>query len=74
MSMLEQINDGIKIVAEDQSDMKKDIKSIKLDIDTIKGDIDDMKYVLKEKANYDSFEKMEKRMVKLEKLVFVNQA
>lgn len=75
--MLEQINDGIKIVAEDQSGMSKDIKAIKSDISGIKSDIDVMqgdiasiKYDLKEKASQEDFEKMEKRVVKLEKLVF----
>jgi len=40
------------------------------DIDIIKSDISDVKYDLKEKVSYAEFEKMEKRMMKLEKLVF----
>lgn len=44
------------------------------DIDIIKGDIVDIKYDLKDKVSYAEFEKMEKRMAKLEKLVFAKLA
>lgn len=89
--MLENMNDGIKIIAEDQQEMKKDIKYIKNDVDVIKSDIDvmkgdinllkgdvnvlksdiaEIKFELKRKVSYDEFEKLEKRVVKLEKLGF----
>jgi chromosome segregation ATPase len=91
MSMLEQINDGIKIVSEQYGDVTNRLNSIDVrldkidvrldsidarldkiegDIEVIKSDIIDIKYDLKEKVSYVDFEKMEKRMVKLEKLVF----
>lgn len=42
-SLLEGINDGIKVIAEDQSSIKKDIKEVKSDIDFIKSDVVDIK-------------------------------
>lgn len=47
-SLLESINDGIKVVAEDQSSIKKDIKEIKSDIDELKSDVVDIKRDIKE--------------------------
>ena len=39
------------------------------DLNVMKDDISDIKYDLKQKVSYDEFEKMEKRVLKLEKLV-----
>jgi len=83
MSLLESMNDGIQMISEqhgeivtrldnmqeDVDGIKSDIVVIKSDIDVIKNDIVDIKYDLKEKVSYEEFEKMEKRVVKLEKLV-----
>ncbi|EKE21735.1 MAG: hypothetical protein ACD_7C00143G0007 [uncultured bacterium] len=38
---------------------------------TMQIDISDIKYDLKQKVSYEEFEKMEKRVIKLEKLVFM---
>ena len=70
MSMLENMNDGIKIIAEQQQDMSKDIREIKEDMNIVKSDIAEIKFELKRKVSYDEFEKLEKRVVKLEKLGF----
>jgi peptidoglycan hydrolase CwlO-like protein len=77
MSLLENMNDGIKILAEGQSDLRKDVNEIrgdinviKNDIEIIKSDITDIKFDLKRKVSYDEFEKLENRVVKLEKLSF----
>lgn len=74
--MLENINGGIEVIGEQYKDvvnrldtMQGDIDTMQGDIDTIKSDILDIKYDLKDKVSYADFEKMEKRMVKLEKLV-----
>jgi polyhydroxyalkanoate synthesis regulator phasin len=70
MSMLENINDGIKILAEDQLDIKKDIKEMRGDISILKEDVTEIKFELKRKVSYDEFEKLERRVIKLEKLGF----
>jgi len=77
MSMLENMNDGIKVIAETQGDVIKrldnlesDVKVVKADINIIKSDITEIKFELKRKVSYDEFEKLEKRVVRLEKLGF----
>lgn len=77
MSMLEHINGGIEVIGEQYKDVVDRLGGIdgrlykmQGDIDIIKSDIVDIKYDLKDKVSYAEFEKMEKRMVKLEKLVF----
>ncbi|MCX6763521.1 MAG: hypothetical protein NTZ97_02195 [Candidatus Moranbacteria bacterium] len=91
MSMLENMNDGIRVIGEDQQDIKKDVRYIKNDMDVIKSDVDaikgninlmksdinvlksdvaEIKFELKRKVYYDEFEKLEKRVVKLEKFGF----
>jgi len=77
VSMLEQINGGIEVIGEQYKNVvgrldgiDNRLDKIEGDIDVMKSDISDIKYDLKEKVSYAEFEKMEKRMVKLEKLVF----
>ena len=77
MSMLENMNDGIKVIAETQGDVIKrldnlesDVKVVKADINIIKSYITEIKFELKRKVSYDEFEKLEKRVVRLEKLGF----
>ncbi|EKE15989.1 MAG: hypothetical protein ACD_11C00057G0014 [uncultured bacterium] len=88
MFMLENMNDGIQIIAEQQVDMKKDIDIIKEDISEINvrlggvedrlGNVEDnvieIKHKLSEKVDREEFNKLEKRMIKLEKLVFAKIA
>lgn len=74
ITLLENMSDGIEVIAEQQTDIRKDINVIKSDVEVIKSGIADIKYDLKEKVSYGEFEKMEKRMVRLEKLVFSKRA
>lgn len=76
MSMLEQMNDGIKVIGEQYRELKHDIKSIntRLDgidnkIDIIQGDITEIKYKLSEKVDREEFYNLEKRVIKMEKLI-----
>lgn len=85
-SLLESINDGIRVIAEDQSSVKRDIKEIKSDVNVmksdivdiksdivdIKSDIQDMKVELKMKAEKEIVDKHETRIVKLEKTALAN--
>jgi len=77
MSLLENMNDGIQIIAEQQSETNKKLTKIESrlgdveeNIELIKSDIVDIKFDLKKKVSYDEFEKLENRVVKLEKLSF----
>lgn len=96
--MLEQMNDGISVIIEGQTEIKGrlgiiegkvdnlevrfDNLEVKVDIIDarlvqienrlirVEDDVIEIKHRLSEKVDRDEFHKMEKRMVKLEKLVF----
>lgn len=77
-SLLESINDGIKIIAEDQSSMKKDLRDMKSTIDNMTSDIVDIKLGLKVmntkldgKVEKKIADGLENRIVKLEKATAV---
>ncbi len=84
MSLLEAMNEGIQIIAEDQSDIKQKISSLEVKFermeetmasvimktDRLQEDMTDVKYMLSEKVDRAEFKKLEKRMAKVEKLVF----
>jgi len=70
MSLLEAMNDGIQIIAEDQSHIKQRMSSLESKVDRLQEDMTDVKYMLSEKVDRAEFKKLEKRMVKVEKLVF----
>ncbi|EKE16065.1 MAG: hypothetical protein ACD_11C00047G0002 [uncultured bacterium] len=84
MSFLENMSDGIGIIAEQQGELTKKIDKLEegfdglegrfdgleRKIDQMQGDISEIKYELKRKVGYDEFEKLEKRVMKLEKLSF----
>ena len=63
MSMLEQINDGVQVIGEQY-------KEITNRLDVLQDDVTEIKFKLSEKVDRSEFNKMEKRVVKLEKLVF----
>lgn len=63
-SLLESINDGIKIIAEDQASMKKDIRDIKEKLDEIENKLDT-------KAGIEVIDRQERRIIKLEKAVAI---
>lgn len=77
MTMLEQMNDGIGVIAEAQQETNNRLESLDKKVDVIdkrlirvEDDVIEIKHKLSEKVDRDEFNKMEKRMVKLEKLVF----
>ena len=93
MSLLENMNDGIKLLAESQSHLIKKVDNLEtrfdgletrfdgletrfdgLDakVDKIQDDITDIKYTLSEKVDKKDFEKLEKRVIKLERAVLAN--
>lgn len=74
MSMLEQINDGVQVVAEDQGEIKNRMIRLETKFDNMQEDITEIKQRLSEKVDRDEFNKMEKRVIKLEKLVFAKLA
>ena len=84
MSLLEQLNDGISVIAETQQEtnctlnevnqrlvrVENDVIEIKTRVVRVEDDVIEIKHRLSEKVDRDEFNKMEKRIVKLEKLVF----
>ena len=112
MTMLEQMNDGIGVIAEAQAETNTKLKEtnsrlgslegkvdnlevrfdglevrfdglegrfdglevkvdkLQEDMDIVKSDVSKIKIDLKRKVDYDEFEKLEKRMLKVERLVF----
>lgn len=63
MSMLESMDDGIKVIGEQHSEIVGRL-------DRMQDDITDIKHRLSEKVDRGEFDKMEKRVVRLEKLAF----
>lgn len=81
ISMLEQINDGVVVIGEQRKTIVNHLNGIngrlgKIEgnIDVMKSDIVDIKHDLREKVDRDEFNKMEKRVIRLEKLVFAKPA
>lgn len=91
MSLLESMNDGIKVISEqyggvvlrlDKIDARLDTMDDRLDkmdnrlgrlevkVDKLQDDMVEVKYELKNKVDRDDFKKLEKRVVKLERLSF----
>ncbi len=70
MSMLESMSDGIQLIAEGQSELVKKVDKMQDDLDIVKSDVSKIKHDLKRKVDYDDFEKLEKRFLKVERLVF----
>jgi cell division septum initiation protein DivIVA len=70
-SLLESINDGIKVISEDQSSIRKDIDMMKSDISGIKEKLEVMDVKLSGKAEQKTVENHEHRISKLEKAIAV---
>lgn len=84
MSLLEHMNDGIAVIAESQVGFSKRfdgidgrldgiddrLDSLESKTDRIQEDVTDIKSQLSEKVDHSEFVKLEKRMVKLEQVVF----
>ncbi|MFZ2975649.1 MAG: hypothetical protein WA055_03435 [Candidatus Moraniibacteriota bacterium] len=69
MSMLEQINGGIEVIGEQHGEIVKNIKSINGRLDSMQNDITEIKHKLSEKVDREEFNKLENRVVKMEKLI-----
>lgn len=83
-SILEQVNDGIQVIAEQYTGIIGRLDGIDGRLDGIDGrldrlesktdrlqeDVTEIKYKLSEKVDREEFKKMEKRVIKLETLVF----
>jgi DNA repair ATPase RecN len=81
-TLLESLNDGIQLISEQHGGVIKRLDNIdgrlegidgrldKIDgrLDRIEEDVVEIKHELKKKVDYDEFEKLEKRVIKLEKL------
>jgi TolA-binding protein len=84
MSLLENMNEGIHIIAESQTEVirrldglegRMDTLETKVDhlqdkVDHLQDDMTDVKYKLSEKVDASDFKKLEKRVVKIERLAF----
>ena len=69
ISMLENLTDSIDMIAEQHLEIMKSIKVINKRLDKIESDISDIKCKLDSKIEKKEFDKLEKRVVKVEKLV-----
>lgn len=77
MSLLENMNEGIQLIAEQHGGIVTRLDGIdgRLDtleekVDCLQDDVTGIKYTLAAKADRSEFEKLEKRMVKVERVVF----
>ena len=77
MSMLENMNEGIQLLAEQHGGIVSRLDGIdgRLDgidgrLDKLQDDVTDIKYTLTTKADRSEVEKLEKRIVKVERVVF----
>ncbi|MEF3692400.1 MAG: hypothetical protein V3574_05090 [Candidatus Moraniibacteriota bacterium] len=71
MIMLESISDNVALIAEQHGEIVNRLDGIDNRLDKMQEDISDIKYDLKQKVSYEEFEKMEKRVSKLEKLFLI---
>ena len=67
MSMLEQMNDGIKLIGEQHGELVGEIKNINNRLDVLQGDVTEIKHKLSEKVDREEFNNLEKRVIKMEK-------
>ncbi len=91
MSLLESMNDGIKVISEqyggvvarldkiddrlDRMETRMDgvetrLDNVEVKLDKLQDDMVEVKYELKNKVDRDEFKKLEKRVVKLERLSY----
>ena len=66
-SMLEQVNEGVTVIAEELGSLKTQVNSR---LDNLQEDITDIKFGLVNKIERGEFEKLEKRVIKVERAVF----
>lgn len=68
------LQEDVKVIKGDISNLQEDVKVIKGDVSNIQGDVIEIKHKLSEKVDLKDFQTLEKRFVKLEKLVFAKLA
>lgn len=67
-SMVERFDESLKIVAENVISIDHRLERLETKVDRLQDDMVEVKFELKQKVSIDEFEKLEKRVVKLEKL------
>ena len=67
-TLLEGLTDSITLIAEQHGEIVKSLDGINSKIDRLQEDMTDVKHELKSKVDRDEFEKLEKRVIKLERL------
>lgn len=70
MSMLENMNEGIQLLAEQHGGIVSRLDGIDGRLDKLQDDVTDIKYTLTTKADRSEVQKLEKRIVKVERAVF----
>jgi chaperonin cofactor prefoldin len=84
MSLLENMNEGIHVIAESQTEvirrldglegrmdtLETKVDTLEVKMDHLQDDMTDVKYKLSEKVDISDFKKLEKRVVKIEGLAF----
>jgi hypothetical protein len=73
-SMIERFDDSLKILAENVVGMNDRLGRVETKIDRLQDDMVEVKFELKRKVGEDELEKLEKRVVKLEKLSVSHQS
>lgn len=63
MSILENMSDGIQLVSEQHGEVVKRL-------DKLQDDVTEIKHKLSQKVDLEDFQKLEKRLIKVEKRVF----
>lgn len=70
MSMLEHMNEGIQVIAETQGQVFNKLDTIDGRLNNLQDDVTDIKFKLSDKVDRGEFEKLEKRVIKVERAVF----
>ncbi|MDP2838131.1 MAG: hypothetical protein Q8O53_02540 [Candidatus Moranbacteria bacterium] len=72
--MLEDVRDMMMAFGEGQDVLSEKVDVLSDKVDRMQDDITDIKYTLSEKVERSEFQKLEKRMIKVERAVFVKKA
>lgn len=67
MSLLENMNEGIHIIAESQTEVIRRLDTLEEKVNHLQDDMTDVKYKLGEKVDVTDFKKLEKRVIKVER-------
>ena len=71
MMLLEQVDNGVGVIAESQQEIQKDVVELRAEFKQgmadVKEELSEIKFTLKRKVDYDEFKKLEKRVLRLER-------